>query len=209
MINTQFDDLFNDLVGQKTAISLLKATLVKGHIAPAYLFSGPNGIGRKLAAMRFLEGVLAKDNLTKSNRSRLENLNHPDLMMVEPSYLFQGNIIPRSIANEAKINRKSPPQIRLDQIRDVTRFLAKKPIESRLGMVLIDEVETMNEASSNALLKTLEEPHNGVLILISSRPDQLLDTIQSRCQTIPFRPLSKRITPKPAVKTTTVSPKVS
>ena len=57
-------------------------------------------------------------------------------------------------------------------------------------MVLIDGVDAMAEKAANALLKTLEEPGNGLLVLISERPERLLSTIRSRCQQIPFFRLS-------------------
>ena len=60
-------------------------------------------------------------------------------------------------------------------------------------MVVIEDVQSMNEQASNALLKTLEEPANGILILITSKQDKLLSTIQSRCHRIKFKPISRTI----------------
>lgn len=180
------NELFSDLIGQTSAVSLLTAALRKHRIAPAYLFSGPHGVGRKIAALRFLEGVITGGEAIISQRRRLTNYNHPDLLWVEPTYLHQGKLIGQSLAQNQSISNRIPPQIRLEQIRDVKRFLSKQPVEANLGMVVIEDVETMAEGAANALLKTLEEPGNGLLILISARPERLLQTIHSRCQTIPF-----------------------
>jgi len=183
-------ELFGDLIGQETAIGLLSAAIKKNRISPAYLFTGPQGVGQCLAAQRFLEGLITGGSHGVKERSRLEKLNHPDLIWIEPTYLHQGNLIPKSLAKKEGIKKRNPPQIRLEQIRTIQRFLGKQPIETNLGMVVIEAAEKMNEAASNALLKTLEEPENGLLILISSRPEKLLPTIRSRCQKIPFHRLN-------------------
>jgi len=195
--------LFADLLGQELAIHLLAAALRSRRLAPAYLFAGPDGVGRRLAALRFLEGVVA----TKANSDRpgaaldvlagdarirrlMAQGNHPDLLWLEPTFQHQGRLIPASQAAESGISRKVPPQLRLEQIRDVSRFLSRRPVESGRCMVVLESVESMAETAANALLKTLEEPGDGVLVLISAAPDRLLPTIRSRCQRIPFRSLA-------------------
>ena len=190
MHKEESEKLFDDLIGQETAVELLKAAITKKRIAPAYLFAGPQGVGQCLTAQRFLEGLITGGSPSLRERIRLRKLNHPDLIWIEPTYLHQGNLISKSLAQKEGIKKRNPPQIRLEQIRSIQRFLGKKPIEANLGMVVIEAVETMNEASANALLKTLEEPGNGSLILISSRPEKLLPTIRSRCQKIPFSRLN-------------------
>ena len=81
---------------------------------------------------------------------------------------------------------KSPPQIRLNQIKEIIEFLGKKPFESERSIVIIEDIERINESASNALLKTLEETYTGLFILITQRPEKLLSTIRSRCQIVPF-----------------------
>ena len=181
--------LFSDLVGQAQAVALLEAALARNRVAPAYLFSGPDGVGRRLAALRFLEGVLQGRKANRLERRRLEARNHPDLFWVEPTYSHQGRLIGRSEAEEAGVSKRTPPQVRLEQIREVGRFLARQPLESPRGFVVLEEPEAMAEAAANALLKTLEEPGHGLLILLSAAPDRLLTTIRSRCQQITFQRL--------------------
>jgi DNA polymerase-3 subunit delta' len=179
-------DLFGDLLGQRQAITLLRAALAQGRLAPAYLFAGPEGVGRRLAALRFLEGLLTGLQGSPLQRRRLAEGNHPDLLWVEPTYLEKGELIPESRAEERGVNRRSLPQLRLDQIRDVSRFLARRPVEAPGCLVVLERVELMAEAAANALLKTLEEPGDGLLVLITAAPEQLLSTIRSRCQLVPF-----------------------
>jgi DNA polymerase-3 subunit delta' len=178
--------LFDGLVGQPLAVDLLEAALQQKRLAPAYLFAGPEGVGRRLAALRFLEGVLSEGVGCERARRRLEDRNHPDLVWIEPTFQHQGRLLTRDEAVEAGVNRRTPPQLRLEQIRGVRRALGRQPVESPRGMVVIESAEAMAEAAANALLKTLEEPGHGLLILLTAAPERLLSTIRSRCQLIRF-----------------------
>tara|TARA_Y100001968_G_scaffold175623_1_gene160929 strand:+ start:12653 stop:13627 length:975 start_codon:yes stop_codon:yes gene_type:complete len=182
--------LFKDIVGHSYPIKLLAAALNKKHIAPAYLFTGAHGIGRKLTALRFLEGLNSNINGNVNIRRKLEKRNHPDLIWIEPTYVHQGKLISKSIAEKENSTKRSPPQIRLEQIKELKQFLGKNPLESEFIMIIIENLEMLNEPAANALLKTLEEPGKGVFLLITSRPESTLSTIKSRCQTIPFNRLS-------------------
>ena len=167
------------------------AALQRGRVAPAYLFSGPDGVGRRLAALRFLEGLLGEGDCSPRERRRLEEHNHPDLLWVEPTYNHQGRLIPRSQADSIGVSRRTPPQVRLEQIRELSRFLARQPLQSPRGLVILEQPEAMAEGAANALLKTLEEPGHGLLILLCAAPERLLTTIRSRCQQIRFTRLSE------------------
>ena len=179
-------ELFDGLVGQPLAVHLLEAALQQNRLAPAYLFAGPDGVGRRFAALRFLEGVLSGGVGCDRARRRLEERNHPDLIWVEPTFQHQGRLLTRDEAVDAGMSRRTPPQLRLEQIRGVSRALARQPVESTRGMVVIESAEAMAEAAANALLKTLEEPGHGLLILLTAAPERLLSTIRSRCQLIRF-----------------------
>jgi DNA polymerase-3 subunit delta' len=186
-------ELFDDLLGQPRAVALLTAALERRRLAPAYLFAGPDGVGRRRAALRFLEGVIglgAAAPQASGLRRRLEQGNHPDLLWVEPTYQHQGRLVRSSEAESEGVNRRTAPQIRLEQVREVSRFLARHPVEAPGPLVVLESVEAMAEGAANALLKTLEEPGQGLLLLISAAPEQLLSTIRSRCQQIPFVRLS-------------------
>ena len=183
-------ELFADLIGQSLAVDLLTAALEKGRLPPAYLFAGAEGVGRRLAALRLLEGVLSHGTVSERQRRRLMERNHPDLLWVEPTFQHQGRLLSRAEAEEAGVSRRTPPQLRLEQIRGISRFLARQPVEAERGMVVIETAEAMPEAAANALLKTLEEPGHGLLILLTAAPERLLSTIRSRCQLIRFLRLS-------------------
>ena len=177
---------FKNIHGQDLAIQILKSAISKEHISPAYLFSGPEGVGRKKTAKIFTQTILDRNFEREGTKRKIENNNHPDLLWIEPSYLFQGKLISQAKVKLDNLSIKSTPQIRLNQIKEIIDFLGKKPLESERNIVIIEDIEKMNESASNALLKTLEEPNSGLFILITERPEKLLSTIRSRCQIVPF-----------------------
>lgn len=171
---------FSSLVGQLTAVSLLEGAIATNRIAPAYLFAGTDGVGKTLAARIFIAQLFDTDNLT----------NHPDLLWVEPTYLHQGELVNQSKLAHSEVKPKSPPQIRIEQIRVVTQFLSHHALIAPRKVAIVQDAHRMAASAANALLKTLEEPSSGSIILISSQPQKLLLTIASRCQTIPFHRLN-------------------
>ena len=179
-------DDFNNIYGQDLAISILESAIAKEHVAPAYLFSGPEGVGRKKTAKIFIKAILEKNKNKESISRKIESNNHPDLLWIEPTYIVQGKIISQTKARSENMSIKSPPQIRLNQIKEIINFLGKNPFESEKSIVIIEDIEKINESASNALLKTLEETITGLFILITQRPEKLLSTIKSRCQLVPF-----------------------
>ena len=177
---------YSNIYGQDIATQILKSAISKEHISPAYLFSGPEGVGRKKTAKVFIQDILDKSFHKEGTKRKIESNNHPDLLWIEPSYIVQGKNVSQKKAKLDNMSIKSPPQIRVTQIKEIIEFLGKKPLESERSIVLIEDVEKMNESASNALLKTLEEPNSGLFILITERPEKLLATIRSRCQIVPF-----------------------
>ncbi len=167
---------FDRLIGQDLAIQLISRAVELDRVAPAYLFAGVDGIGRSLAALGFLR------LLTNSDAP----LSHPDVAWVAPTYLHQGKRYTVAEAEVAGIKRKTTPLIRLEQVREIAQFLARKPLKAARSVVVIEQAEAMPEAAANALLKTLEEPGQATLILLAPSVEALLPTLVSRCQRIPF-----------------------
>jgi DNA polymerase-3 subunit delta' len=181
---------FAELVGQNQAIELLKQAIAHHRVAPAYLFAGPDGIGRSIAARGFIELLFSGSGNTNTLRERIQQGNHPDLLWVEPTYLHQGQLLTASEAAAANVKRRAQPQIRVEQIRAITRFLSRAALEADRSIVVVEQADTMAEAAANSLLKTLEEPGHATVILIAPSIESLLPTLVSRCQRIPFSRLS-------------------
>lgn len=180
---------FSSVVGQEQAIALLTQAVMQNRVAPAYLFAGAAGVGRSLAARYFVEQLFCKNVPIQEQqqvKKRLQLGNHPDLLWVQPTYLHQGQRLSADEAAEKGLKRKAPPVIRLEQIREIQRFLSSPPLASPRSVVVLEQAETMAEAAANALLKTLEEPGQATLILIAPSAESLLPTLGSRCQKIPF-----------------------
>ncbi len=188
-------EAFPTLLGQDQAIALLKGAIAANRIAPAYLFAGPSGVGRSLAARTFIELLFCTDIPTEKQPSvqrRLRQGNHPDVLWVEPTYLHNGTRLSATEAAQKGLQRKAPPQIRLEQIREITQFLGRSALEASRKVVVLEQAETMAEAAANGLLKTLEEPGRATLILMAPSTESLLPTLVSRCQRIPFYRLAQQ-----------------
>ncbi len=180
--------MFN-IIGQPQAIELLTRAIEHNRLAPAYLFTGYPGIGKSLTAKYFIE-LLFCHHIPEEKHSGIKKKllkgNHPDLLWIQPTYQHQGKLLTTKEAQGIGLKRKVPPQIRTEQIREITRFLSRPPLEASRAVVVIEEAQTMAESPANALLKTLEEPGKATLILLAPSTDSLLPTLVSRCQRIPF-----------------------
>ncbi len=177
----------DNLLINKEVNENLESILKRKAFSNGYIFYGQEGIGKKQTAMKFIKEIFNKYSSNSNIEKKIIHNNHPDFLLIEPTYFLKGKLINRSDAEPSKNNKET---IRIEQIRNLKTFLGQKSIESGVKIVLIDDAHLMNEAASNCLLKTLEEPTNGIFILLTSRFDFLLDTIISRCQLIRFKSFS-------------------
>lgn len=131
-----------------------------GYLPTAYLFSGPEGSGRRKAALE----------ITKTLLGRIDN--HPDFLRIIP---------------DRKTPKSGQRSLRIEAIRNIIQRVSFKPFEGDRVIVLIEDMELMTIEAANALLKTLEEPPAPVLfLLITAAADKLPATIRSRCQKVVF-----------------------
>ncbi len=179
------------LIGQPLAVEFLESAVTINRIAPAYLFVGAKGIGKAHAAKCFSEMILIspKEDYA-SAKQKIQTGNHPDFLWIEPTYNHQGQLYTAKEAQEKGLKRKTNPKIRIEQIRQISKFLARPPLKSDRSLVVIDSAELMAESAGNALLKTLEEPGKATIILIAPNTNSILTTLVSRCQIVPFSRLS-------------------
>ena len=165
--------------------NILKQVILKKNISNAYIFYGPEDVGKKDEAIKFISQIINENNLDKKIIQRIRENNHPDYLFIEPTYLLKANLINQSEIDK-DIKQKYKPLIRVNQIRTINTFLSRVSIEADKKFIIINDAHLLNEASSNCLLKTLEEPSNGLFILITSKLNLIIDTIISRCQKIKF-----------------------
>ena len=185
MINFKTENLLINKEVNENLENILK----RKAFSNGYIFYGPEGIGKKQTAFKFIKEIFNKYSSNSNIEEKIIENNHPDFLLIEPTHVFKGNLINRS---EAEPSKSSKGTIRIEQIRNIKNFLGQKSIESGGKIVLIDDAHLLNESASNCLLKTLEEPANGIFILLTSRLSLLLDTIISRCQLIRFKSFSNK-----------------
>ena len=165
--------------------NILRQVILKKNISNAYIFYGPEDLGKKDEAIKFISQIINANTLNIQLTKKLRENNHPDYLFIEPTYLLKANLINQSEIDK-DIKQKHKPLIRVNQIRSINTFLSRVSIETDKKFIVINDAHLLNEASSNCLLKTLEEPANGIFILITPKIDLMIDTIISRCQKIKF-----------------------
>jgi DNA polymerase III subunit delta' len=163
---------FSEVFGHARPLGLLSRSIARASLPPSLLFTGPDGVGKRLAARAVAEALnclSAADGdacgVCAACR-RIARGTHPDVILIEPPDVGA---------------------IKIDLVRPAIAATAYKPFEGRCRVVIVDEADRLTDDAENALLKSLEEPPAGsVFILVSSRPETLLATIRSRCSQLRF-----------------------
>jgi DNA polymerase-3 subunit delta' len=163
---------FRDVAGHRHLLDLIAAATTRETLPPSLIFSGPEGVGKRTAAIALAQllncptpkgadacGVCA-------SCTRIARLVHADILLVAPG---------------------DTGTIKVDQVREAIERTGYRPFEGRRRVVIVDDADAMLAEAQNALLKTLEEPPaSSMFVLITSRPDLLLPTVRSRCQRLRF-----------------------
>jgi len=180
--------IWDGFFGHDEQIEMFRRAISRDRLAQGYLFVGPAGVGKrtfavKLATCLFCERCADTDLEACGECSACRQMaarSHPDFFQVGcpegkrelPISVFLGDEDERGRAG-------------------LCYQLSLSPVSGGRRFAVIDDADAMNEAAANAFLKSLEEPQPGaVLILIAERPDELLPTIRSRCQSVRFSPLA-------------------
>jgi len=184
------EDKRNNFFLNEEVNTFLKNIIKNKSLANGYIFYGAEGLGKKQTALQFIKEIFKQSSPSKNIEERITNNNHPDFLIIEPDSLLatksSGSVeLEKTIKSGSEI-------IKITQIRNIKTFLSQKSINSEKKIVLIIDAHLLNEAASNCLLKTLEEPSNGIFILLTSKLNLLLDTIISRCQIVRFRSFSSK-----------------
>ncbi len=171
---------FNDLSDQNDSVQLLQRSLARGRVGHAYLFTGID-LGELETVARALAKTLVCESPIKPSDAglptdscdrclscrKVDEDNHPDVLWVRP---------------ESKLR-----VVTIDQIRDLMQTVYLKPTQAAFKVGIIMCAERLNVHAANAFLKTLEEPPgDSILILLTTEPQRLLETIVSRCLRLNF-----------------------
>ena len=180
----------NEFIFNKEVFKTFENVLANNSFSNGYIFYGSEGVGKKQTALKFIERIFNQFSSASNIKEKILNKNYPDFLFIEPTYMSKGRMLKIS---EQELTKKNHGEIiRIEQIRHIKTFLSQKSIESDKKIVLIIDAHLLNEAASNCLLKILEEPSNGIFILITPKLNLLLETIISRCQLVRFKSFSSR-----------------
>ncbi|MCU0511549.1 MAG: DNA polymerase III subunit delta' [Anaerolineae bacterium] len=165
------------LHGHESAVRFLQKSLRHGRARHAYLFTGPQNIGKTTLAHAFAAALQCEQEEVAlrpcgqcRSCKRLHSGNHPDILY-------------------ARHDDKTGT-LKIDALREVMQQIALKPFASRYRIAILEHFDAAQERAQDALLKTLEEPPpRAVLLLLAQTAAGLMATITSRCQVLPLRPL--------------------
>lgn len=163
-----------DLIGQDSVIKILTNTILSGNLHHAYIFAGKFGCGKTTSARIFAASVNNKKGMTLD----------PDLSDPNLQAIYDGksvDILEFDAGSKGKI----------EEIRDLKEQIQYVPLHNKYRFVIIDEAHRLTGAAAEAALKMIEEPPaNCIFILCTTNPEDLKDTIQSRCMTLRFNKVS-------------------
>ncbi|HRJ75370.1 MAG TPA: DNA polymerase III subunit delta', partial [Anaerolineales bacterium] len=166
-----------NLLGHEWAVDMLRQHVARGDIRHAYLLSGSPGIGKRTLALRLAQALNCEKPISAGTPcftcrtcKQIDSMAHPDLTIIQAE--TEGGTL------------------KVEQVRDIQRTLNLKPYQSQYRVAIFLRFHEANANAANALLKTLEEaPSHAILILTAENPEQLLPTINSRCEILRLRPL--------------------
>lgn len=166
--------------GHDWAIALLRAAIQNGRIGHAYLFTGPEQVGKTTLARAFAQALncrhedVAQRPCGQCRTCKLIAADrHPDVILLQPEVSGRGKLT-----------------LKIEQIRELQQRLNLSAYEGGYKIAILKQFDAATPGAANAFLKTLEEPpRNVILLLTAAEADTLLPTISSRCRTLPLRPV--------------------
>jgi DNA polymerase-3 subunit delta' len=183
--------VYDDIIGHQRQIEQLERAHKSGRVAHAYLFFGPDGVGKEKVAFAFAKALNCEAGKqapcgTCESCKKIERRTHPDVRLVASEH----ELVERGLIEREK---GGPPsrQIRSSQLQELSDLFRHRPYLGRWKVVIVVDADLMNTNSQNRFLKTLEEPSaDSAILLVTAHPEALLPTVRSRCQALAFGPLS-------------------
>ena len=175
--------------GQDGLVHQLDESIRQGVYAHAYLIVGPPQTGKLTLAMNMAQAVNCTDlpnapcgECTQCNR--IASGQHADVVVI-------GTSVPQVEATGGSDGRRVRTEIGIGDVREIQRLTSLTPAEGRTRVIVFEDAHRLSEEASNALLKTLEEPPEQVMLILTTHwEDGILPTIRSRCRTLEFKPMA-------------------
>jgi len=164
---------FTDILGHQKPLAIINAYIQGSGFSGGFIFSGPEGIGKRMAAKIAAQSLNCAAQIDKpcglcDSCRKIEKSEHPDLHIIE----------------------NGEAQIKIEDIRNILREASFRPYAGAMKVFIIDNAHKLNTESANSLLKILEEPPKSTLIiLITHKPQNIIRTVLSRCRMIKFSSL--------------------
>ncbi len=163
---------FDQVLGHERPLGIIRTHLEHNRLRGAYIFSGPEGIGKKMVAKIIAQEINCLEDAppcqTCGSCIKTEKEQHPDVHLIQ----------------------HGEAQIKIEDIREILRQASFRPYEGQAKIFIIDNAHKLNPEAANSLLKVLEEPPKDVLfILVTHKPQNIIKTVLSRCKVIRFTPL--------------------
>ncbi|HEY4157846.1 MAG TPA: DNA polymerase III subunit, partial [Polyangiaceae bacterium] len=184
--------MFAEILGQEPALTTLYRALDSGRVHHAYRFEGPSGVGKRMAALALAQALLCEKAGTRACgacsacRRALTLSEEEPRVPLHPDLVFVQRGLYKKSLGAAEASGISIEQVR----RVVLGRVGFAPHEGRALVFIVEDAEELTASAANALLKTLEEPGQAThFVLLTSRPNRLLDTIRSRTLPVRFAPL--------------------
>ncbi len=175
------------IIGHRAAVDLLQRSIEMGQIGHAYLFTGPEGVGRRTLAHIFAQALVCQSPLEYRPCAecvacrKVARGIHSDVMTVS---------LEQQAANESRESKNT--RISIETIRELRSNLSLRPFEADWRVAILEDVDLFSISAYDALLKTLEEPPPFVvLLLIATEADSVPETIRSRCRPVALEPLAR------------------
>lgn len=186
------------IIGHERIKEFLQVNLSNRSLAHAYIFEGPEKMGKTLTARLFAKSILCENYSDYTSPAALVNKRELDVLpcdKCEHCRQFEKGIYADVYFIEREVSEKTGEKrgfITVNQVRDLQDKISKRAFLNSYKIVIVKDAHYLNAEASNSLLKTLEEPTDKtILILITLNKNLLLPTIISRCQTVKFLPITK------------------
>jgi len=181
---------FSDVIGHAGVIQILQQACRRDRVHHAYLFAGPEGVGKELVAFQLFRRL----NCQQGGDDACGHCG-PCRKLEADRQTSRSDVPDEDLAftfADLMLLRAQGHGIKIDRVREVTRRVQYAPVEGRWKCILVRDAHLLMEAAANALLKTLEEPPPQTLfVLVTAAPHLLLPTIVSRCQPVRFGGLTR------------------